>query len=77
MSTTSSNSVSPSYVASCAALVSPPDCSLVIGGNYDSVYPYSSGRFTGYSAVSESIAVPDLEFPVPEVLFVASHLIII
>ena len=38
----------------------------------------TSGRVTGYYAVSEPIAAfPELELPVPEVIFVASFLTIL
>ena len=78
MTTTSSTSVSPSYEYSFTALISSPDDYLVMVGTYPSVYPYSSGRVTGYYAVSEPIAAfPELELPVPEVVFVASYLTII
>ena len=77
MPTTSSTSVSPSYSASCKALVSPPDNYIVPGVTWDSVYNSSSGWVTGDYSVSESIAVPDLEFPVTEFIFVASELTII
>ena len=76
-STTSSTSVSASYSDSFTSLVYPPDDSLVTEGTYASVYPYYSGRVTGYDTFSESISVPDLELPVTEVIFVASYLTIL
>ena len=77
MPTISSNSVSTSYAASFTDLVYPLFDSLVTGDTQASVYPNSSGRVTGYYAVSELIAVPDLESPVTEVNFLASWLTII
>ena len=66
-----------SYVASCTYWVSPTDASLVTVVDYYSVSPSYYWRVTGHYVVYESISVPDIEFPVPAVIFVASQLTII
>ena len=72
MPTTSSTSISLSDAYYLTDLVYPTNDSIVTGGTHDSVYLYSSGWVTGYYAVSESIAVPDLDLPVTEIISVAS-----
>ena len=60
------------YVQEAAYEVSPTNASPVTFINSSSVYPSYSGLVTRDSEFSEAIAVPDMELPVPAVIFLAS-----
>ena len=75
--TTPATLVSPSFAASCTYFFFPRDASPVTGVPSYSVYLSYYGWVTGYYSFSESMSVPDLKFPVPSTILVASELTII